>query len=89
MTALAVLSATAWGPLGLIIFGAHAVWAFRRLLDPRPRIRLSSDGIVDKNFWYSPGLIPWEEILDVRSTRLGLIEVDLKDESADLRIHSM
>jgi hypothetical protein len=54
------------------------------LFDQRPRIRITADGIVDENFWYSPGLIPWEEIVDVRATGLGLIEVDLSDASAFL-----
>jgi hypothetical protein len=39
-------------------------------------------GIRDENFWYSPGLIRWDEILDVRPTRFGLIEVELRDEGA-------
>lgn len=84
MAILAGASATlpGVGPYGLVVFGAHAVWALYRLMDRQARIRVTREGIVDENFWYSPGLIPWEEILDVRVTQLGLIEVDLRDESA-------
>ncbi len=84
MTTFAVALATVpgWGPLVAVVLGAHALWALRRLFDRRPRIQITSEGIVDRNFWYSPGLIRWEEIIDVYSKGLGLIEVELKDEIA-------
>ena len=89
---LAVLSAASWiwGPVGLAglvglgVFGAHAVWALRRLFGRRVRLRITEEGIVDENFWYSPGLIKWDEVLDVRATRWGRIEIDLLDENAFL-----
>lgn len=79
---LAALSTVSWGwgPFGLIAFGAHAGWALFRLLRRRTRLRVTEDGIVDENFWYSPGLIRWEEIVDVQPTRWGLIDVKLLDE---------
>jgi hypothetical protein len=84
MTILAAASATApgWGPILAIAFGVHAVWALRRLVDRGPRIRITSEGIIEENFWYS--LIRWEEIIDVRPTRFALIEVELRDEGAFL-----
>lgn len=84
MTLLAVATVTGfgWGPFGLVLFGGYALWALTRLLDRRPRIRVTPEGIIDDNFWYSPGLVRWADILDVRMTRLGLIEVDLRDENA-------
>lgn len=82
MTSLAIASATfsGWPVFLAIPFGVYAVWALRRLFDRRPRIQITPEGIVDRNFWYSPGLIRWEEIIDVYSKGLGLIEVELKDE---------
>jgi hypothetical protein len=80
--AVASLALPGVGPVGLVVFGSHAVWAVTRLESPRPRIRVTPEGLIDENFWYSPGLIPWDEILDVRPTRWGLIEVDLRDEDA-------
>jgi hypothetical protein len=80
--AAALATVSGPGPLLAVVFGVHAVWALRRLFDGRPRIQITSEGIVDRNFWYSPGLIRWEEIIDVYSSRFGLIEVELKNEVA-------
>ena len=86
MTIAAIAGAllSGWGPVLPIIFGTHALWSLRRLFDRRPRLRVSAEGIRDENFWYSPGLIRWEEIRDVRRTRFGLIEIELRDEGAFL-----
>ena len=86
---LAAVSAAswAWGPFGLLglvglgVFGTHSLWAFQRLFHRRVRLRITEEGVVDENFWYSPGLIKWDEILDVRVTRWGRIEIDLVDEN--------
>ena len=64
--AVASLALPGVGPVGLVVFGSHAVWADTRLESPRPRIRVTPEGLIDENFWYSPGLIRWGEILDVR-----------------------
>jgi len=80
--AFAVGTMPGLGPLIAMVFGIHALWALRRLFFRRPRVRITAEGIVDRNFWYSPGLIRWEDIIDVYSTGLGLIEVELKDEMA-------
>jgi len=81
---LAGLTAFAWGwgPIGLLVFGLHSVWSFLRLFSRRARLCITEEGIVDANFWTSPGLIRWEEVLDVQPTRWGLIEVKLLDEQA-------
>jgi hypothetical protein len=71
-----------WGPILAIAFGSHALWSLRRLLHRRPRISVSEEGIRDEKFWYSPGLIPWDEVRDVRRTRFGLVELELRDEGA-------
>ena len=86
MGSLATLSAVAWGwgPFGLVVFGTHTVRTFARLLSRRTRLRITDEGIVDENFWYSPGLIKWDEILDVSAARWGAIEIDLLDANAFL-----
>lgn len=78
--AVALVTVPGIGPFLTVLFGAHALWALRRLFDRRARIQITSEGIVDRNFWYSPGLIRWEEIIDIYSRGLGLIEVQLRDE---------
>ncbi len=85
-SALAWISTVAWGwgPFGLIVFGVHAIWSAQRLLTRRPRLSITRDGILNNNFWYSPGLIPWANIRDVRRTPLGIIKVDLVDSAAFL-----
>ncbi|NNK63993.1 MAG: hypothetical protein HKO98_12405 [Gemmatimonadetes bacterium] len=84
MVAIPCALVSGWGPILAIIFGGHALWSLRRLLDRRPRLEISAVGIRDENLWYSPGMIRWEEIRDIRRTRLGLIEVELRDEGAFL-----
>ena len=66
-----------WGPVGLLVSGTHTAYSLVRLLSRRTRLRITDEGIVDEIFWYSPGLIKWDEILDVRAARWGAIEVDL------------
>lgn len=69
--------------LGSVVLSSLAVlyggWAGFRLIAPG-RVRATEDGIVDETFWYSPGLIPWAHVTDVRPTRWGLVEIDLVDE---------
>jgi hypothetical protein len=90
---LAVLSAIswAWGPAGVAglvgmgVFGINAAWALHRLFRRKARLRITEQGIIDEQFWYSPGLIKWDEILDVRPSRWGYIEIDLADKPAYFR----
>jgi hypothetical protein len=66
-----------------VLFGAQSLWAFLRFINQRVRLRVTDDGIVDETFsWYSPGLIRWEGIRDVRAGRWGGIEIELKDPKA-------
>ena len=90
---LAVLAAIslAWGPAGVAdlvalgVFGINAAWVLHRLFRRKARLRITEQGIIDENFWYSPGLIKWDEILDVRESRWGYIEIDLADKQAYFR----
>ncbi len=86
MGSLTALSAASGGGgwVGLWLFGTRTIYTFVRLLGRRIRLRITEEGIVDQNFWYSPGLITWSEMLDVRATRWRTIEIDLVDEEAFL-----
>lgn len=65
-----------------VVTGMKMVWATLRLLWRRPRLRVTSEGVVDENFWYSSGLLPWSIIRDIRPTKWGLIQIELLDEDA-------
>jgi hypothetical protein len=66
-----------------LLLGSYSAWSFLRVVSWRVRVRVTEDGIVDETFgWYSPGLIRWEGIRDVRAGRWGGIEIELKDQKA-------
>lgn len=70
-----------WGMPLAVVMGANALWAVMRASYRKARIRIDEDGIVDENFWYSGGFIPWSAVRDVRPTRWGLIQIELFDEN--------
>ncbi|MBT8397721.1 MAG: hypothetical protein HKO65_05830 [Gemmatimonadetes bacterium] len=72
----------ALGMMGLIVFAPHAVYSLQRLIRRKVRIRISPKGILEKNFWYSPGFIPWDQVLGVRKSRFGMIEIEVKNPQA-------
>jgi hypothetical protein len=57
-------------------------WAGYRMVATPVRVRVSESGVEDHSFWYSPGLIRWSEIVEVREGPWGAIEVDLRDEAS-------
>ena len=71
-----------WRPVPLFFFGSAAVGATLRVLRRRVRLRINEEGILDRTHWYSPGLIPWQDIIDVRVGRWGTIEIDLAESSS-------
>lgn len=84
-SAMAVLAAgfavTGWWLPAMIATG-YAGWSGYRTLVAPVRVRVTEAGIEDRTFWYSPGLIPWDEILEVRAGSWGAIEIDLRDETS-------
>ena len=85
MVLLAALFSLAASPIGVAItavFALSAAWAGLRLLRPKVRVQITEEGIVDENFWYSPGLIPWDNVLDIQKGPWATITVDLRDEAA-------
>lgn len=81
---LAALSIAGGSPLGLLVFGSHAVWSVSRLLNRRVRLRITEAGIENRTSLFSPGLIAWDEVRDVRPAKWGLIDIDLVDEGGFL-----
>lgn len=82
---LAAIAAIACASVGQVFFATIAAgcagWSGFRLWIKPARVRVTTEGIVDETFWYSPGLIRWSEIIDVRERRWGLIEIDLLNET--------
>ena len=71
------------GLVTVAFFGAIAVTAFYRLVTAAPAIVINAEGIVDNASGVSVGLIPWDQIRDVREYRvqdqvfLGIVPKDL------------
>jgi hypothetical protein len=78
------LFTVAWelGPFGLVLFAAVGGWALFRALYRPVRLEINDDGIIDRTFWFSPGFIPWTDVLDVSPSRFGCIDLELRDEAA-------
>lgn len=68
-----------FGMIGALPFGLSALYSFPRLVSRRVRLAISEEGILEQNFWYSPGFLPWDQVLAVRRRMWGLIEVEIRD----------
>ncbi|MCG6989136.1 MAG: hypothetical protein LJF06_13285 [Gemmatimonadetes bacterium] len=82
LTVCAVAFWPTWGPTPLLVFGSAAVAAALRVLRRRVRLRITEEGIIDRTGWYSPGLIPWEDVVDVRPGPWGYVQLDLTEASS-------
>lgn len=82
LNAAVALAAT---PVPALFFGACAIWWARNVIAPRTRIRVTREGVELSYFVRSPGLIRWEDVVDVREGRFGTVEVELKDEDGFAR----
>lgn len=72
-----------WPSAGL--FGICSLWLVSRAARRRVRLRITDEGITDETFgWYSPGLIPWEEVREIRYGAWRAVDIELKDEAAFL-----
>ena len=93
---LATLCLAAGGPglIGFIVFGVHALWSSSRLILQQAPLLITEEGVVGVVHGLAPGLvswgglITWDEILDVRKCKWGLIEIQLADEEAFLERQS-
>lgn len=72
------------GLVAVAFFGAIAVSIFYRLVRPAPAMIINARGIVDNASGVSVGLIPWDQIGEVREYRvqnqvfLGIVPKDLE-----------
>jgi hypothetical protein len=78
---LVVTTVVGLGGLGVVVVGPCLLWAATRLLRRPVRLRISRDGIVDHTHLFSPGLVPWDRIVDVTPTRWGMIDIEIRDEA--------
>jgi hypothetical protein len=76
---LGLASGDLFGVIAGGFLGTGALWSVGRLLSKRIRIAISRDGILEQNLWYSPGFIPWDQVLGFRERRMGSIEVEIRD----------
>ena len=71
------------GAIGTLLssFVGHNV--VRLLRDPRPALQISEEGVLNRTYSWSAKLVRWEDILEIRKTRLpGVLEMVLRDPEA-------
>lgn len=54
---------------GIVLFGALATLNLRKLLDRRPGLVLSAEGLEDRSTFVAIGFVPWSDITGVDSYR--------------------
>ncbi len=55
----------------------------RLLHDPRPALQISEEGVLNRTYSWSAKLVPWEDILEIRKSRLPVaLEMVLRDPEA-------
>ena len=68
------------GTLSSFFLGHNVV---RLLRDHRPALQISEEGVLNRTYSWSAKLVPWEDILEIRKTRLpGVLEMVLRDPEA-------
>ena len=73
----------AMGTLLSFFLGQNVV---RLLRDHRPALQISEEGVLNRTYSSSAKLVPWEDILEIRKTRLpGVLEMVLRDPEASRR----
>ena len=71
------------GALGTLLSSFLGNNVVRLLHDPRPALRISEEGVLNRTYSWSAKLVPWEDILEIRKTRLpGVLQIVLRDPEA-------
>ena len=71
------------GAMGALASFFLAQNVVRLLRDPRPALQISEEGVLNRTYSWSAKLVPWEDILEIRKTRLpGVLEIVLRDPEA-------
>ena len=72
-----------WGVLGILYFSTMGLNFLRLALSPKPALSFSEDGVLNRTYFSSGTLVPWEEILDIKKTRFpGVRTIVLRDPAA-------
>ncbi len=72
--------AGAFGAAWSVMLGRNVV---RLLREDRPTLQISEEGVLNRTYSASAGFVPWEEILEIRRTRLPtVLEIVLRDPQA-------
>ena len=71
------------GAIGTLLSFASGQNVVRLLRDRRPGLQISEEGVLNRTLWSSATLVPWEDILEIRKTRVPtLVEIVLRDSKA-------
>lgn len=76
---LAFLPAQFWGVLGTGWFGFLTLRGLRGLRSDSPRLEITEEGLINRSFVLSSGLIRWHEIETIRSLSFHAAEIVLRD----------
>lgn len=58
------------GLASILLFGLIGFGLFKKLFDKSPGIIISDEGILDNSSGISAGFVPWEDILEIRETKV-------------------
>ena len=71
------------GAIGALVFFALGRNVVALLRDHRPALQISEEGVLNRTYSSSAKLVPWEDILEIRETRLPtVLEIVLRDPEA-------
>ena len=79
------LLSTLLGFMGTGISLAGGRNAFELLRDPRPALKITPEGILNRTYWNSTTLARWDEIVHIRRTRIFFISEIVLENPADFR----
>lgn len=58
------------GVFGLLFFGAGFVFVWKKVNDTKPGLVIDETGVLDNSSGVSAGLIPWNDIIDIKSEKV-------------------
>jgi len=77
------LLTTVFGLMGVPLSALACSNVVEFLRDSRPALRVTEEGILNRTFWSSATIVPWDEIVDIRPTRRRwYLEMVLRDPKA-------
>ena len=71
------------GALGVLYFSTMGLYTLRLALSPKPALSFFEKGVLNRTYFSSGTLVPWEDILDIKKTRVpGVRTIVLRDPAA-------